>query len=207
MRKPSWTPDLAQKRRERRARCAAEGLCVLCGSREADRGVLVCSVCREKHNRCTDALRRRRLDAGLCTVCGRAPNIEGLSYCVSCQELHAKKQREDRRRHGRRMRRDANRRYGRLARRGLCTRCGKERPADGRLLCARCAEMKNAQQRRARSMAKAAGICAACMKVPARKGFSLCLPCALRASMANRAYNIRRRARLEAEAGTAEAAA
>lgn len=82
-------------------------------------------------------------------------------------------------------------RYNRLKDAGLCVRCGKVPPKDGRVMCAECAQ-KNREAARANQYQRMreydgmrkryakhreAGICVRCGKAPAAENRALCPEC------------------------------
>ena len=82
-------------------------------------------------------------------------------------------------------------RYNRLKAAGLCARCGKAEPVQGKVLCAECAQ-KNRERSRSNyflrrrecdwlnkryAERKEKGICGRCGKAPAEDGRALCPEC------------------------------
>ena len=136
-------------------------------------------------------LRRRhteRLASGLCTRCGKTPPEPGLKVCAGCAEKRraADKARRDRARARgaayagrdpvkcRRAERAGDKRRRRARREaGLCTRCGRRPPADGRSVCEPCGEAVRAAERARYAARRAAGACVRCAEL-AIAGSSRC---------------------------------
>ena len=82
--------------------------------------------------------------------------------------------------------------------RGLCLKCGKCPPADGRTLCDACAEKRRPadrerfQRRAAERIAQ--GLCPKCGKQPPAAGLIHCTPCTEKRNRASRARDARLRA-------------
>lgn len=100
-------------------------------------------------------------------------------------------------------------RYNRLKAAGLCVRCGKVPPKDGRVLCAQCAQ-KNKERARSNyflrmrecnwqnkryAERKEKGICVRCGKAPAEDMRALCTECLAY----TREYQRKRNAKLRAQ--------
>ena len=137
-------------------------------------------------------LRRRhaeRAASGLCTRCGRLPPEPGLKLCASCGEKRraADKARRDRARargaayagrdpvQCRRADRAGDRRRRRArSEAGLCPRCGRNPPVDGRSVCEPCREAQRAAERARYAARTAAGLCVRCAE-PATGGLSRCV--------------------------------
>lgn len=88
-------PELSEKRRlrrkERRERLKANGLCVTCAKREAVPGKADCSVCAAKKNRRNQKSYAKRHSEtperganGMCTTCRKSPALEGYKLCDEC---------------------------------------------------------------------------------------------------------------------------
>ena len=121
--------------------------------------------------------RTARLASGKCTRCGKFPPELGLKLCQRCGEKRraaerarrAKARAEGKQYGGRdpeRSRR-ADRARDRQRRRerkdsGLCTACGRRRPADGRSICEPCREGRRAIDRQRYAARRAAGRCVRC---------------------------------------------
>ncbi len=134
-----------------------------------------------------------RRTSGCCTRCGRFPPEPGLKLCGPCGEKRraAEKARRARARQqnlpyaGRdpETTRRADRARDRQRRRerrdaGLCTTCGRRRPADGRSVCEPCREEQRAIERQRYAARCAAGRCVRCRQ-PAFRGSSRCGRCAV----------------------------
>ena len=133
-------------------------------------------------------LHAERVASGLCTRCGKAPPESGLKLCGRCAEKRraADKARRDRARARgaayagrdpvkcRRADRAADRRRRRAWREaGLCTRCGRNPPVEGRSVCEPCGEAMRAAERARYATRRAAGACVRCAE-PAIGGSSRC---------------------------------
>jgi|GEM_PF-5022038 len=104
--------------RRRHAERAALGLCTRCAKSPAEPGLEMCRSCAEKR-RAADKARRARARA------------EGKPYAGRDPDLRRRADRAwDRRR--RRARREA----------GLCSKCGRNPPVDGRSVCEGCGEAR-----------------------------------------------------------------
>ena len=129
-----------------------------------------------------------RAASGLCTRCGKAPPEPGLKLCASCGEKRraADKARRDRARARGKLYggrdpvkcRRADRAGDRCRRRarseaGLCPRCGRNPPVDGRSVCEPCREARRALDRRRYAARRAADLCVRCAE-PAIGGLSRC---------------------------------
>ena len=147
-----------------------------------------------------------RTASGRCTRCGRLPPEPGLKMCRRCGEKRRAAERTRRKktrakglpyagRDPERCRRAA--RAGDRQRRkawrdaGLCTSCGRGRPADGRFVCEPCGDAARAAARARYAARRAARVCVRC-KQPAVGGSSRCSRCS--ALEAERASPVRRSA-------------
>ena len=108
---------------------------------------------------------------------------------MCCQDIEARRARDLERFH----RRTAARRA-----RGLCLKCGKCPPADGRTVCEPCAAKKRPADRERfhrRTAARIAqGLCPKCGKQPPEAGLIHCAPCTEKRNRASRARDARLRA-------------
>ena len=100
---------------------------------------------------------------------------------------------------------------------GICWHCKTRWVAPGRTYCEICtrqikarneqldpgAVKRNAAGRERRAKLKAAGICVACGKRPAREGITRCSICNKKAAESRQAYNIRRKIEKELAHGKA----
>ena len=135
--------------RRRHTERIASGVCTRCANGPPEPGLKVCGRCSEKR-RAADKTRRARARARGEAYAGRDP--------LKCRRADRA---GDRRR--RRVRREA----------GLCSKCGRNPPVDGRSVCEACAEARRALDRRRYSARKAAGVCVRCAE-PAVGGSSRC---------------------------------
>ncbi len=135
--------------RQRHAARVASGCCSRCGKAPPEPGLKMCGSCGETR-RGADKARRARARARGAAYAGRDP--------VKCRRADRA---GDRRR--RRARREA----------GLCSKCGRNPPVDGRSVCEACAEAKRALDRRRYAARTAAGLCVRCAE-PAVSGSSRC---------------------------------
>lgn len=152
----------------------AQGLCVVCGTREAISGQTLCQLCKENRTY------YRRKKAGLCPTCGAAP-LPGSSYCQSCIDERIEEQ-EWYRAHG------------------ICQRCHQADALIGSTLCYDCNEknilrcQKYVSELSSEQIAKrkdnvriwrnaryAAGRCINCGRPLVNRKFKMCAGC--------RAYN------------------
>ena len=144
--------DPAQRRarlRRRHVERTGSALCTRCGKTPPEPGLKVCASCAEKR-RAADKTRRDRARARGAAYAGRDP--------VKCRRAERA---GDRRR--RRARHEA----------GLCTRCGRNPPVEGRSVCEPCSEAMRAAERARYAARKAAGVCVRCGE-PAAGGLSRC---------------------------------
>ena len=134
-----------------------------------------------------------RIARGLCPRCGKEPPAPERSLCAPCGE---KRRAADRARYKKAKsqgklyggadpktkRRTARRRSRErlLARRdaGVCTRCGKNTPAEGRTACTPCRDARQAAEREMYAVRRAARLCVRCGG-PTTDGGSRCAPCAV----------------------------
>ena len=143
---------------------------------------------RERYRQLT----AERLARGLCPKCGKAPPTPDRRLCVGCGENRRKAERdryakgkaegrlyggrdvEDRRRIARTT---TGRRYRARLAVGLCPRCGKRPPVEGRTACDPCRDARQAGERERWAGRRTAGLCGTCGK-PAFDGASRCGRCA-----------------------------
>ncbi len=141
---------------------------------------------RYYHRKVSD---RRR--AGTCLRCGSQPPVPGRTTCVECAEKLRKYERdryaagkaeglpyggsdpETKRRLGRV--RSARRREAWLDA-DLCTRCGRNPPAEGGTTCTACRQKRQHRDRRKYAERRAAGSCVIC-GVRTFEGAAYCAPC------------------------------
>ena len=149
----------------------------------------------ESDERARERRRRRHADriaGGTCTRC-RLPPEPGLKLCLRCGEkrraaekvrrararaegrIYAGRDPERCRRAGRARDRQRRREWKDA---GLCTACGRRRPADGRSICEPCCEEQRAIDRQRYAARRAAGRCVRCGQ-PAFRGLSRCGRCAV----------------------------
>ena len=152
-----------------------------------------------------------RLSRGMCPRCGEARPVADHSLCQCCGEK--RRQAERARcakaraagilyagRDAARCRRSASDRSKRRdrARReaGLCTRCGKQQPVEGRTVCEPCREARGEREREQYAARRAAGECGRC-GAHAPDGSARCERCAGSAAKPSRkkAKNARGRRR------------
>lgn len=67
--------------------------------------------------------------------------------------------------------------YKRRKEKGLCVRCGKKEPIEGRAMCAECTEYHRTYEKETRIFYKSIGICPKCKKDKIYEGENLCLKC------------------------------
>lgn len=143
-----------QRHRHRHAARAASGTCTRCGKRAPEPGLKVCRLCGEKR-RAAEKARRAKARAEGRIYAGRDPEATRRAARAG-----------DRRR--RRARKDE----------GLCTSCGRNRPADGRSICEPCRDVQRTIERERYAACKLAGACVRC-KQPTVGESSRCGRCAV----------------------------
>ena len=146
-------------------------------------------TCDRLHQRLRHA---ERSTSGLCTRCGKVPPEPDRKVCRGCGEKrraaararYTKAKAEGKLYGGRDpLRRRCHDRAGdrrrRRARRdaGLCTSCGRRRPADNRSVCEPCREEERTTERARYAARRAAGLCVRCAQ-PTFSGSSRCGRCA-----------------------------
>ena len=168
------------------------------------------------HGRARDRERYRRraaerLARGMCPRCGEARPVPDHSLCQSCGDK--RRQAERARcakaraagilyagRDAERCRRSASdrskRRDGARRDAGLCTRCGKQEPVEGRTVCEPCREARGEREREQYAARRTAGLCGRC-GTPAPSDAARCDRCARSAAKRSRkkAKNTRSRRR------------
>ena len=135
--------------RRRYAERVANRTCARCGKAPPEHGLKLCESCAERRRAADRARRAKAKDRGK-PYAGRDP--------IRCRRAGRA---ADRRR--RRARRDA----------GLCTKCGRNPPGDGRSVCETCRAAMRARERRRYAARAAAGLCVRCAE-PAAGGLSRC---------------------------------
>ena len=143
-----------ERRRKRHADRIARGTCSRCGKSPPEPGLKLCRRCGEKR-RVADKARRAKARAEGRIYAGRDPE--------RCRRADRARDRQRRREW-----KDA----------GLCTACGRRRPADGRSICAPCREEQRAIERERYAARRAAGRCVRCGQ-PVFGGSSRCGRCAV----------------------------
>ena len=143
-----------ERQRRRHAERIAQGTCTRCGKFPPEPGLRVCRCCGEKR-RAAERARRARARQQNLPYAGRDPETT----------RRAARARDKRRR-----------REWKAA--GLCTSCGRCRPADGRSVCEPCREVRRALDRQRYIARRAAGRCVRCA-LPAFNGLSRCGRCAV----------------------------
>lgn len=79
--------------------------------------------------------RETRLDNGLCATCGKQPHILEKKECESCREKRRLRQKCEYHGYNKTTISEKRRQFAVL---GLCTRCGKNTPEEGKLTCELC---------------------------------------------------------------------
>ena len=144
-----------ERQRKRYAERVAQSICTRCGQFGPAPGLKVCRCCAEKR-RAAEKVRRARARQQKLPYAGRDPETT------------------------RRAARAADkRRRGELKAAGLCSSCGRSRPADGRSVCETCREARRKLDRQRYAARRAAGRCVRCGK-PAFQGSSRCGRCSVR---------------------------
>ncbi len=121
--------------------------------------------------------RAERVAAGRCTKCGRRPPEPDRTLCAECGQkrraadraryaaakaegrLYGGKCAETRRKNARAT---SKRRYEARTAAGLCVKCGRHRPAEGRTRCESCLARRNAAERDQWAGRRASGACGKC---------------------------------------------
>lgn len=132
---------------------------------------------------------------GLCAKCGREPARKGRTLCLECSEkanYNSKRYREG---VNRKKVLDEKSQYGKRIRlerkaKGLCTGCGKQKPATGYVMCETCRKKKRITNRRSWAKSGKAkhpgiertewykyGFCYSCGEEPPMEGFKICKRC------------------------------
>ena len=144
---------------------------------------------RERTRRQTGARRAE----GLCTACGKTQAVPGRAFCGPCLEKRRAWDRAkyaagkaagkpyggadpEARRRAARARGARRRKAWREA--GLCHRCGRVPPEEGRAKCEPCREDRRAANRARHAERRDAGLCVDCA-TPAPGGKAYCGPCAV----------------------------
>ena len=151
---PSRDESAQERQRRRHADRIARGTCTRCGKCTPEPGLKLCRRCGEKR-RAAEKVRRARARAEGKIYANRDPDATRRAARAA-----------DKRR--RRAQRDA----------GLCTSCGRGRPADGRSICEPCREEQRAIERERYADRRAAGRCVRCGQ-PTFDGSSRCGRCAV----------------------------
>ena len=137
--------------------------------------------------------RKRQKRLHVCRECGTvdAYTLAGRTVCADCAEKQAKSKRDWREDHPEANALAAKRHRDLLFAQGRCTRCGREKPQDGRKTCKRCRVMTGAANRRRRQKQGVNwprggnGICWQCNREPVSKGYRLCESCLAKAPEEN----------------------
>ena len=158
--------------RKRVAEHLARGMCPRCGEARPAPDRTLCRHCGDK---------RRKAERARCAKAKAA----GILYCGRDAE-RCRRIARDRSKQRDRARRDA----------GLCTRCGKQNPVEGRTVCVRCREERGEREREQYAARRAASLCGKC-GAPALDDSARCDRCARNAARPSRkkAKNSRSRQR------------
>ena len=138
--------------RRQRAERVAAGRCTNCGRRAPEPERTLCAECGQKR-RAADRARYARAKA------------QGLLYGGKCAETRRKKARAN-----------SKRRYEAREAAGLCVKCGRRPPAEGRTRCEACLARRNAAERDKWNRRRTSGACGKC-GAPAG-GAACCETCA-----------------------------
>ena len=150
----------SEKKKERREK----GLCTICGKPVDDQNYVMCSKCRKEQR---DDWRYYQ-SMGVCPKCRKNPLIGDEKMCLECRskkieynKAHGiKRTKEDRRMY------DLNLKAKRISL-GLCPRCGKREPAEGRTKCSYCLRKDTLRHRKGtdiRREREERGLCRWCGK-------------------------------------------
>ena len=161
---------LLREKRKLYADRIAAGICVQCGLVLARPGKRKCQTCADKLNawkRAHDArIRTAEYKLGLCPKCHDNERVPNEYYCTHCAEARAELKR-----------------LWRLKRidSGMCAKCGKVPPLEGKKACADCCAKYNKANRAAakkkRLECRLKGICIVCMRREAAHGCVTCEYC------------------------------
>ena len=143
-----------ERRRRRHAERVARGACSRCGKCPPEPGLKLCRRCAEKR-RAAEMARRARARQQNLPYAGRDPETTRRAARAADKRRRVEWK-------------DA----------GLCTSCGRCRPADGRSVCETCREAQRAAERARYHARRAAGRCVRCGQL-AFQGFSRCGRCAV----------------------------
>lgn len=126
---------------------------------------------------------------GICTRCHVEDAIKGQTRCANCAEIQREKSKEryqqTKEYHIAYSKRWSKATYEERKSSGICVRCGKRPPQDGKLSCTQClikqAKYKENSFRRKggtpRWLAIDIGLCAVCCKNPKMKDKKVCQSC------------------------------
>ena len=127
-----------ERYRRRTAERLARGMCPRCGEARPEADHSLCQSCGDK---------RRKAELARCAKARAAGMLYGGRDAERCRRSasNRSKQRE-------RARRDV----------GLCMRCGKQKPVEGRTVCEPCRQAKGEREREQYAARRAAGECGKC---------------------------------------------
>lgn len=162
----------------------ANHLCIRCGKAKAIEGKTRCKECTDRDNARRKKNREYCSDNGICTRCGINKAEPHKKICYEClgkerDYYHARGRSEEQQKRNTESKRRA---VQHLKDMGLCIRCGKRTPADGRFECPTClAKKKRFRDRRRKNYAKyewvGVGLCAICGDSNLVEGKKLCQKC------------------------------
>lgn len=158
------------------------GLCVDCGN-PAENGACRCLKCSTNKNN-EKALNYRLYQSyGVCPICKVNSIIGDEKTCPECRatsvEYSNDWHRKNRDQYNQTHRTWAKMEYANRKELGICTRCGKRKSINGRVMCGICADKARKQKEKKRSSAMTKserienGICYFCDN-PVKKGYKVC---------------------------------
>ncbi len=171
------TKNLAAVQRRYR-RLKQEGICITCGQNPAEKGILKCKTCNDRHLKLAKKGNAKRYlarkAAGICTICGQNPARVGVLTCEICNNRYLA-----------RYNKHCKEQYSKRRAAGLCEgSCGRL-AMPGKVHCAECARGMSVKTRKKRAKRRAGGICTYCGMQEVEKGFKMCQGCRLRTNERN----------------------
>ena len=166
------------------AELVAEGICTHCGKPNPTPGKGFCPDCWEKEKKRRKLVKEYLKKRGICVSCGKNPAEPNRVQCMECagkrmdryyeQGGNTDKQRERNREYWRE--KSKQRRAD-----GVCIRCGKRKPEEGKATCRHCLNKNKLYKERhrekvIRSQRTLYGLCYICGK-PALPNMGVCKDC------------------------------
>lgn len=159
------------------------GICVDCGN-PVENGACRCLNCSTKKNDEKTENYRLYQSCGICPICRINPIMGDEKSCPECKAASGSysnyRRSENRDRYNQTHREWAKMEYSRRKELGICTRCGKRKALNGKVMCGVCADKVRKQKEKKRmpvSMERAErpenGICYFCDN-PVKEGYKVC---------------------------------